>query len=196
MVNYTRHPASFRDPSGFVFRAGNNIYRQVNQYYSGQYKMLMSSGLYNHLLKKGQLIHHTEVQENLTQQQEWYATLVPDTVDYITYPYEWCFDQLKDAALLTLNILRTSLEYGMVLKDATPFNIQFRNGKPILIDTLYFDYYNPDQPWIAYRQFCQSFLFPLYLEYYLKSDIQRILSTYIDGIPVDITARLLPAKSN
>lgn len=196
MVNYTRHPASFKDPSGFVFRVDDKIYRQVNQYYSGQYKTLMDSGLYNHLVKKGQLISHTEVNENLTQQPGWHSTLVPDTIDLITYPYEWCFEQLKDAALLTLNILRVSLEYGMALKDATPFNIQFKNGKPVLIDTLSFDYYNQDQPWIAYRQFCQTFLFPLYLEYYLKSDIQRILSTYIDGIPIDITARLLPLKSN
>jgi hypothetical protein len=65
----------------------------------------------------------------------------------------------------------------------------------VFIDTLSFDTYNPTQPWIAYRQFCQCFLFPLYLEHYLKIDIQRILSTYIDGIPVDFIAKLLPLKS-
>jgi len=155
----------------------------------------MSSGLYKHLLKKRQIIEHREIAENLTQTGDWFMTLQPELVPHISYPYEWCFEQLRDAALFTLQVLRTSLEYGMVLKDATPFNVQFSNGRPVLIDTLSFDHYHPQQPWIAYRQFCQFFLFPLYLEYYLRSDVQRILSTYINGIPVDITARLLPVKS-
>jgi hypothetical protein len=83
----------------------------------------------------------------------------------------------------------------MILKDATPYNIQFHKGRPVFIDTLSFDTYDPKQPWIAYRQFCQCFLFPLYMEHYLKTDIQKILSTYIDGIPVDFVAKLLPLKS-
>jgi ribosomal protein L11 methylase PrmA len=195
MVSYTRHPASFKDPSGFVFEADGKFYRQVNQFYAPQYRQLMDSGLYAQLVKNGQLVSHEEININFTQDKEWFITIFPEAVNYISYPYEWCFAQLKDAALLTLKILRQSLEFGMVLKDATPFNIQFHNGRPIFIDTLSFDTYDPKQPWIAYRQFCQCFLFPLYLEHYLKSDIQKILSTYINGIPVDIIAKLLPLKS-
>jgi Ribosomal RNA adenine dimethylase. len=195
MVNYTRHPSSFKDPAGFVFESGGKVYRQVNQYYASQYQQLMSSGLYDALVKKGQLIPHQQLHQNLTQSPEWYSTLLPEPVEYISYPYEWCFEQLRDAALLTLNIVRTAIQHGMILKDATPFNIQFYKGKPVFIDTLSFDLYNPKQPWIAYRQFCQSFLFPLYLEHYLKTDIQKILSSYIDGVPVDFIARLLPLKS-
>jgi hypothetical protein len=195
MTNYTRHPASFKDPSGFVFESGGKIYRQVNQYYAAQYRQLMDSGLYNQLVSRHQLIAHEEVAENITNAAEWYTTLLPEPLSTITYPYEWCFEQLQDAALLTLTVLKTALQHGMVLKDATPYNIQFHNGRPVFIDTLSFDTYDPTQPWIAYRQFCQCFLFPLYLEHYLKTDIQRILSTYIDGIPVDFIAKLLPLKS-
>lgn len=195
MVNYTRHPASFKDPAGFVFEAEGKFYRQVNQYYASQYRQLMDSGLYAQLVKNGMLVSHEEVNTNFTQDPSWYTTILPETVNYISYPYEWCFAQLKDAALLTLKILRQSLEFGMILKDATPFNIQFHKGRPIFIDTLSFDIYNPQQPWIAYRQFCQSFLFPLYLEHYFKADIQKILSTYINGIPNDVIAKLLPLKS-
>jgi hypothetical protein len=195
MVSYTRHPASFKDPSGFVFEADGKYYRQVNQFYAPQYRQLMDSGLYAQLVKNGQLVSHEEINVNFTQDSEWYTTINPEAVSYISYPYEWCFAQLKDAALLTLKILRTSLDFGMVLKDATPFNIQFHNGRAVFIDTLSFDKYDERQPWIAYRQFCQCFLFPLYLEHYLKSDIQKILSTYINGIPIDIIAKLLPLKS-
>jgi hypothetical protein len=195
MTKYTRHPASFKDPSGFVFESEGKIYRQVNQYYAAQYRQLMDSGLYNLLVSRHQLIAHEEVAENITNAAEWYTTLLPEPVPTISYPYEWCFEQLQDAALLTLTVLKTALQHGMILKDATPYNIQFHKGRPVFIDTLSFDTYDPKQPWIAYRQFCQCFLFPLYLEHYLKTDIQRILSTYIDGIPVDIIAKLLPLKS-
>lgn len=196
MTNYTPHPASFKDPSGFIFQANGVVYRQVNQRSAAAYDLLMSSGLYNKLVQKKQLIPHREVAENLTGTPDWYKTLQPENIPHISYPYEWCFEQLRDAALLTLRVLRTALSHGMILKDATPFNIQFVQGKPVFIDTLSFAIYNPAQPWVAYRQFCQCFLFPLYLEHYLKKDVQKILSAYIEGIPVDVTARLLPWKSN
>ena len=196
MAKYTRHPASFKDPSGFIFEVDGKIYRQVNTVYSSEYDQLMNSGLYKKLVQEQSLIPHVEIEENLTGTDNWYKTLLPEQIHSINYPYEWCFEELKDAALLTLDILRTSLDYGMIIKDATPFNIQFHKGKPVFIDTLSFEKYDPLQPWVAYRQFCQHFLFPLYLEYYLKVDLQKTMTTYMDGIPVEITSRLLPLKSN
>lgn len=196
MTNYTPHSASFKDPSGFIFQANGTIYRQVNKRYATAYNLLMSSGLYSKLVQHKQLIPHQEITDNLTGTADWYKTLQPESIPYISYPYEWCFEQLRDAALLTLKVLRTALHHGMILKDATPFNIQFVQSRPVFIDTLSFEVYNPAQPWVAYRQFCQCFLFPLYLEHYLKKDVQKILSAYIEGIPVDVTARLLPWKSN
>lgn len=196
MANYKRNPASFKDPSGFVFEVEQKMYRQVNQCYAAEYDLLMGSGLYNHLVQQQWLIPHTEVPHNFTETDNWYKTLLPEQVHTITYAYEWCFEELKDAALLTLQVLRASLDFGMIIKDATPFNIQFHRGKPVFIDTLSFERYDPLQPWVAYRQFCQHFLFPLYLEYYLKADLQKTMTTYMDGIPVEITSKLLPLKSN
>ena len=196
MANYTRHPASFKDPSGFVFEKNGKWYRQVNREYADEYNLLLGSGLYDHLVHERLLIPHQEIEENFTDTVNWYKTILPEQVEYITYPYEWCFEGLKDAALLTLQILRTALDYGMVIKDATPYNIQFHKGRAVFIDTLSFEKYDPLQPWVAYRQFCQHFLFPLYLEYYLKADLQKTMTTYMDGIPVEITSRMLPLKSN
>ena len=196
MAKFKRHPASFKDPSGFIFEADGKIYRQVNEVYSREYDLLMSSGLYKELTDKQWLVSHQEIDQNFTGPSEWYKTLLPEQVEAVTYAYEWCFEELKDAALLTLQILRTSLDYGMIIKDATPFNIQFHKGRPVFIDTLSFEKYDPLQPWVAYRQFCQHFLFPLYLEYYLKADLQKTMTTYVDGIPVDITSKLLPFKSS
>ncbi|WP_276481963.1 hypothetical protein [Paraflavitalea pollutisoli] len=196
MTNYQQHPASFKDPSGFIYEAEGNLYRQVNQSYAAAYDQLMSSGLYQKLTGKKQLIGHREVAAPHPVTADHYKTLLPEVVPFISYPYEWSFEQLRDAALLTLQIMRTALDHGMILKDATPFNIQFVAGRPVFIDTLSFEPYVPSEPWVAYRQFCQCFLFPLYLEHYLKKDVQKILSVYIEGVPVDVTARLLPWKSN
>jgi hypothetical protein len=195
MADHTRHPASYKDPSGFIFQASGKFYRQVNKIYAGHYDLLIRSGLSSFLQGKQLLLHHEEVTENILNSDDWYLTLLPEQVPFTSYPYEWCFEQLKDAALLTLQIVKFSLDKGMILKDATPYNVQFLNGRPVFIDTLSFEKYEPSLPWIAYRQFCESFLFPLLLSHYHKTSIQPFLNSYPNGIPVNITAKLLPWKS-
>lgn len=195
MADHTRHPASYKDPSGFIFQASGKYYRQVNKIYAGQYDLLTRSGLSSFLQEKKLLLPHVEVTENILHSDDWYLTLLPEQISFISYPYEWCFEQLKDAALLTLEIVKFSIDKGMILKDATPYNVQFLNGKPVFIDTLSFEKYDPSLPWIAYRQFCESFLFPLLLSHYHKTSIQSYLNSYPNGVPVNITAKLLPWKS-
>jgi hypothetical protein len=151
--------------------------------------------LYEKLVEKKLLIPHKEVNEDFNQSPEWYKTLLPVQLPFISYPYEWSFDELKDAALLTLRVQKIAVKHGMILKDATSFNIQFYEGQPIFIDTLSFEKYDESKPWIAYRQFCECFLFPLLIEHYLKIDVQKLLSVYLEGIPASTTAKLLPVKS-
>jgi 2-polyprenyl-3-methyl-5-hydroxy-6-metoxy-1,4-benzoquinol methylase len=196
MSEQSRHPASFKDPSGFVFTHEGRLFRQINEYYASDYRLLNDSGLYDILVSQGLLVAHTEIDDIRYDNETWFRTIEPRRVEFISYPYEWCFEQLKDAALLTLRLLRVAVSKGMIIKDATPYNIQFMKGRPLHIDSLSFERYDPTQPWVAYRQFCNLFLFPLYLEYYLKADIQKTLATYLDGIPVEITSRLLPLKSS
>ncbi len=196
MSNIEHHPASFKDPSGFVFQKNTIFYRQVNQLYKDDYDLLMGSGLYDELINKKYLLSHEEINENFTGSAEWYKTILPQQLSFISYPYEWCFGQLKDAALLTLSIQKLAIKYGMVLKDATHFNIQFVNNGPVFIDTLSFERYDPSRPWVAYRQFCECFLFPLLLQKYLSIDVQKLMLTYPEGIPATITKAMLPWKSN
>ena len=195
MTGSFSHPSSYRDPSGFVFQADGKFYRQVNRSYSADYDHLMQSGLYENLTSKKYLLPHTEVKENLLNNKEAYLTLLPEQLLFSSYPYEWCFEQLKDAALLTLRIVKTAVDKGMILKDATPFNTQFHNGKVIFIDTLSFERYDATSPWIAYRQFCETFLFPLWLSHYHKMNFQQQLLIYPEGIPLDVSDKLMPARS-
>jgi hypothetical protein len=188
-------PASFRDPSGFLFRQDGLLYRQVNLAYQQQYDLLMSCGLYERLVKKKMLIPHAEVPLQAAVPELAYRILQPDPIRFISYPYEWSFSQLKDAALLTLSIHKIALETGMALKDASAYNIQFHNGRPTLIDTLSFEVYHEDQPWVAYRQFCQHFLAPLALMARQDVRLSQLLRVYIDGIPLDLASRLLPGRT-
>jgi ribosomal protein L11 methylase PrmA len=116
-------------------------------------------------------------------------------VPFISYPYEWSFGQLKDAALATLTIQNRALKLGMSLKDASAYNIQFFKGRPTLIDTLSFEIYKEGEPWVAYRQFCQHFLAPLALMAYRDSRLSQLLRVHIDGIPLDLVSELLPGRT-
>src|SRR5512139_1844698 len=106
---------SFRDPSGFLFREQGVLYRQVNQVYRDHYDHLMSSGLYEDLVRRKLLIPHHEVDQAAPQPDIAYRLIRPEELNFISYPYEWCFSQLKDAALTTLKIQKLALEHGMTL---------------------------------------------------------------------------------
>jgi hypothetical protein len=191
--NTSISPASFRDPSGFVFTRLGKLYRQINLRFKEDYDKLLSSGLYRALADDRLLLPHDEVDVQPMISDGCYKVIEPERILMISYPYEWCFSQLKDAALATLRIQQKALEHGMSLKDASAYNIQFHKGKPVLIDTLSFETLKPGKPWVAYRQFCQHFLAPLALM--AKKDIRlgTLLRNYIDGLPLDLASRLLPS---
>lgn len=186
---------SFRDPSGRVFVHNNKIYREIYRCYAQEYERLMTCGLYDELTNHLQLVVHQEVSLHKIETPETYKIIQPEPIPFISYPYEWSFSQLKDAALLTLSIHKRALDFGMSLKDASAYNIQFRGCKPIFIDTLSFETYEEGEPWVAYRQFCQHFLAPLMLCCRKDIRLNRLLLLYMEGIPLDLASRMLPWQS-
>lgn len=191
----SKQPGSFRDPSGFVFWREGTLYRQINVGYKEQFERLARSGLYDKLVESKLLVPHEDVSLAESFTEEAYRVIRPTPIPFISYPYEWCFSQLRDAALLTLEIQKRALQYGMVLKDSSAYNIQFHRGRPILIDTLSFEIYREGDPWVAYRQFCRHFLAPLALMSYRDTRLGSMARLHIDGIPLDLASSLLPASS-
>jgi ribosomal protein L11 methylase PrmA len=190
-----RQVASFRDPSGFLFSRQGVLYRQVNRSYQEHYDRLMDSGLYHELVGAGLLIAHKESRVEPTEPALAYKVLEPERVGFISYPYEWSFSQLKDAALATLSIQKRALARGMSLKDSSAYNTQFHRGRPLLVDTLSFEIYREGEPWDAYRQFCQHFLGPLALMAHTDIRLSQLLRVYIDGLPLDLVTALLPGRT-
>ncbi|MCA1701884.1 MAG: SAM-dependent methyltransferase [Actinobacteria bacterium] len=195
MTEPSKLPSSFRDPSGFLFRRNGVLYRQVNPVHASDYDALYSSGLYEALTEEGLLIPHEEVPARAVGAEGAYKVVKPEIVDFISYPYEWSFGELKDAALATLAIQKIALEKGMSLRDASAYNIQFHRGRPVLIDTLSFEQLEEGAPWIAYRQFCQHFLAPLALMSYRHSALGQLSRIHIDGVPLDEAVVLLPFRA-
>ena len=131
------HPDNYlKDIEGsFVFKQDEVVFRQVNQVYKKNYDHLMESGLYKVLVKKGLLVPHQEVSVTPPEPERSYLCLKPEQIPFISYPYEWSFSQLKDAALATLSIQKRALKLDMSLKDASAYNIQFVHGN--IIDILF-----------------------------------------------------------
>jgi hypothetical protein len=186
---------SFRDPSGFVFTRDGILYRQVNDVFQDNFDLFLSSGLYDELVGANLLIPHEDADTSVAPAAGAIRVIRPEVVPFISYPYEWSFSQLKDAALATLEIQRRAMDRGMSLRDATAYNIQFRGGKPILIDSLSFERLREGEPWVAYRQFCQHFLAPLALASYTDARLPQLARVHLDGIPLDLAAELLPGAA-
>jgi hypothetical protein len=187
--------ASFRDPSGFIFFREGKPFRQINRRYKEAFRHLIQSGLYEELVREQLLIPHVVVEEYPEGSRDPLAVIAPEEIPFISYPYEWCFEQLQEAALVTLRIQLKAMERGMTLKDATAFNIQFLEARAIHIDTLSFDIYRDGQPWMAYNQFCKHFLAPLVLMATRDLRLGRMSAQFLDGIPLDIASSLLPTRT-
>ena len=194
-MTWTRDGGSFRDPAGFVFSYDGVIYRQVNAGFGEPYRSFVDSGLYTDLLKDRLIVEHEEVPLRLADAPPALAVLRPDSVPFISYPYEWCFSQVKAAALLTLDVQKRALARGLILRDASAYNVQFIGARPVFIDTLSFGPYREGQPWAAYRQFCQHFLAPLAVMALAEPSLGGLTQIHIDGVPLGLATSLLPFRS-
>jgi ribosomal protein L11 methylase PrmA len=120
----------------------------------------------------------------------WQALLEHRRVAVVSYPYEWSFSMLREAALLTLDLQLAALNEGLTLKDASAYNVQFEGVRPVFIDLGSFARLEPGAPWAGYLQFCQHFLYPLLLQAHKGIDFQPFLRGRLDGILPETMAPL------
>ena len=188
--------SSFRDPSGYLFWQDGKLYRTITENYIGTYQTVRQSGLFDTLTADEKIVDFNErsAEDFPELSQNVSLILEPDVLPFVSYPYEWSFSQLKDAALLTIDLHITGLKNNFLLKDASAYNIQFLNGKPIFIDHLSFDECSKYPIWPAYGQFCRHFLAPLVLMSKTDPGLNALLKHYVDGIPLPIARKLVPTR--
>lgn len=179
--------SSFRDPSGYVYEEGGELYRQVLPPGVPSLERLMGSGLATRLMERAELAGFT-----LHGESALGPVLRLTRLPYISYPYEWSFGQLRDAGLLTLRLMSEALKEGLALKDASAFNVAYDHCRPVFLDHTSFEVYREGEPWRAYRQFAMHFLAPLLLMRDVDLRCLALFREDIGGIPLDLASRLLP----
>lgn len=190
MINFEK--GSFRDPGGNIFYYNNEVYRKINNLGLKRFEFLLKNNLLQDLIDKKFLIN-TEIIKNkdfLGLNND--ATIIKHKkIEFISYPYEWTFNQLKDAALFHLELQIYLLKKNSKLIDASPYNIQFIDNRPIFIDVLSIDKYNDGDYWFGHRQFCEGFLNPLILKAKKGIDFNNWFKGNLEGITVEDTYNLL-----
>lgn len=183
---------SFRDRNGRVYVLGQRVLRGLGHEALQNFRNLLNTRFYQDFSKSGEIISSRELdlKEVPDEIPSWAGYLEHELVPCITYPYEWTFSMLRDAALLQLRLLEAALLEGWTMKDATPYNVQFIGKRAVFIDLPSFEPLAKGSPWNGYRQFCEMNLFPLMLQAYKGVDFQRFMRARIDGIDVQTAARL------
>ena len=188
------HYYSYKDPVSRVVQKDGEYYRYIFQAYKSEYDHLMQSGLYQELIGNSLLIPHKEIEAD-TNSLEVYKLIKPSQIYFQSYPFEWSYSQWRKAAMSFLKINQIAIKFGMILKDATPYNFYLSAGKAIMFDTSSFIFFKENDNWIAYRQFCEEFLSPLVLMKYNGQNWGRISKTQMNGFPLNFVSKQLPAKS-
>jgi len=177
---------SFRDREARVFYLNDIVYRGISEKTLRDFRKLSSTKFYQNAINSGSIIATQEIPAvkipSGLDSRNWAGILAHEKISFISYPYEWCFGMLKDAALLHLKLLSDALEEDFILKDSSSFNIQWDGSKPVFIDIPSFQPLSSGEPWGGYKQFCQMFLFPLLLQAYKGVPFQTLLRGNIDGI--------------
>jgi ribosomal protein L11 methylase PrmA len=187
----SRESASFRDPAGFVFYENGRVRRAVTEYGLPHVRAVRATGLVDRLVAAGWLLPEQEVATSLSDHPEVRLVLEHPRIPFISYPYEWSFRALQAAALLHLDIQIEALDAGVMLTDASAYNVQFVGARPVFIDHLAFRPYRDGELWAAHRQFCEQFVHPLLLQSLLGVPFQPWYRGCLEGISGEDVVRLL-----
>ena len=192
-----RDAGSFRDPSGTVLVAADRVFRTIMPFAAAEYETTRRTGILDELVAARLVVEERPVGKEIVGALGEGASYVVEhpKLPFISYPYEWCFHALKDAALLHLDVHLRCLERGVTLSDASAFNVQFRGPTPVFIDTLSLRPYREGEIWTAHRQFCDHFLNPLLLRSLLGIPHNAWYRGSMDGIPVEHLANALPLRA-
>ncbi|MCH8059452.1 MAG: class I SAM-dependent methyltransferase [Proteobacteria bacterium] len=197
MTQVSTEPGSFRDRRGRIYTVGERIFRTVMPMAVDDFNFVRSSGLIDQLVTKGDLVAETVVAKKVLGEQGDDASIVLEhpRLPFISYPYEWSFPALKEAALLHLDVQQAALKKNVTLTDATAYNVQFIGARPIFIDSLSFCQYTDGEYWVGHRQFCEQFINPLLLRSSAGIAHNAWYRGALEGITAEDLSKVLPWRS-
>jgi ribosomal protein L11 methylase PrmA len=193
-------PGSFRDPSGGVIHAGDAVYRYFRGADAAAFSKLMQSAFFKGAVDSGLLIDTKPLDRSAHPELYNFArgaelVVQHPRLSFVSYPYEWPFEMLKAAAVCQMQLTLEAFNHGYMVKDSTPYNVQFRGSEPTFVDVASIESYHRGEPWTGYSQFCRLFLNPLLLQSITGVPFQPWLRSSLDGIEPDHLRSLLPWRS-
>jgi hypothetical protein len=193
-VTLSPDSGSFRDPLSRVFVGPAEVWRGLAPAGLEDYQALAASPFFAEALRRGDIVATELVAGDATPLPgTWAAVLRHERLDVISYPYEWSFEMLRDAARLQLDLTSQALAHRLITKDASAYNVQFRGTRPVFIDVGSFERLRPE-PWPGYRQFCELFLNPLLVQAVAGVDFRPLLRGNVHGIAPTEAAALLGGR--
>jgi hypothetical protein len=187
-------PGSFRDPLSRVYLTEGRVFRGLSAEALADFEALAASSFYAEALERGDIVGTELVADAPATLRDWAAVLRHEPIAVVTHPYEWSFEMLRDAARLQLGLSRRALTDRLLTKDSSSYNIQFTGTKPVFIDVGSFERLRKNEPWIGYRQFCELFLNPLYIQALCDVPFQPLLRGSINGISPVAAAGLIGGR--
>jgi SAM-dependent methyltransferase len=188
-------PGSFRDPLSRVFLDGQHVWRGLTADGLADFRAFEATSCYTAARARGDLVDTELVDDPPPIPGQWAGVLRHARIDVLSYPYEWSFEMLRDAASLQLRLTREALADGVITKDASAYNVQFVGTQPVFIDVGSFERLRSGEPWPGYRQFCETFLNPLLVQSLRGIPFQPFLRGSTSGIaPGDAAAMLRGAR--
>src|SRR5215472_15438233 len=185
-AGFWRDRGSFRDPDGYIVQRAERIFRVILPAAAERWRQFVASGLAEELQSADLLIPTRELDPKSLEADfpapSGALVVEHERIPFVSYPYEWTFEMLRDAALLQLRIMDRALRHKWILKDATAYNVQFRGAAPVFIDALSFEPWRQGEPWAGYNQFCRTMLYPLMLEAYKQVPFHSWLRSELEGI--------------
>ena len=198
MTNPLLDPASFRDRESRVFHHHGQICRALSARALEDWRALASSGFFPRAIANGQIVATKESdispEELATLAPHWTTALEHQRLPFLSYPYEWTFSMLQDAASLHIKLLLQALEENLIIKDSSAYNIQWVGASPTFIDIPSFKRLEPGEPWVGYLQFCQLFLYPLMLTAYKDLPFHPWLRGAIDGVTPQEASQIMSLR--
>ncbi len=178
-----------------VYVGDDFVRRGLNAEALDDFEALAASSFFRDAVERGDLVRTEREGDADVLPGSWAGVVRHDTIDVWSYPYEWPFGMLRDAALLQLRLTREALAERLITKDASPYNVQFVGTRPVFVDIGSFERVRSNEPWPGYGQFCELFLNPLLLQSLRDMPFQPWLRGSIHGIPTATTASLLQGKA-
>jgi SAM-dependent methyltransferase len=146
------------------------------------FRRVASTPFFRRAIAEGRIVETELLESAPAGLERQAAALRHEPIPFVSYPYEWSFAMLREAALLQLDLLLDALDEDVILKDGSSYNVQWKGATPVFVDVGSLEPMRPGEAWAGYRQFCMLNLYPLLLQAYKGVPFNAWLRGSLEGI--------------